>query len=114
MKVCECAGSRCRLSAGDERHGTANGYGNLYCRCEPCRAARSVYQYEQVQKRHQKPVPAHVHGTTNGYGYYGCRCAACTEEWSAVSADRDRRRRRGETDCALGIVAKPKLRREAS
>ena len=35
---------RRRISPGDKdsRHGTANGYGNHYCRCEACTAAWKV------------------------------------------------------------------------
>lgn len=31
------------LSASDPRHGTANGYNNLRCRCERCRKAWAAY-----------------------------------------------------------------------
>lgn len=32
------------LTADDPRHGTNNGYGNLKCRCQPCRDAHAEYQ----------------------------------------------------------------------
>lgn len=31
------------LSPDDPRHGTQNGYGNLKCRCEPCKKANTNY-----------------------------------------------------------------------
>jgi hypothetical protein len=34
---------RSGLPAGDERHGTANGYLNYGCRCEACKGAGAVY-----------------------------------------------------------------------
>jgi hypothetical protein len=32
------------MDAKDPRHGTANGYTNLGCRCDPCRTARRLYR----------------------------------------------------------------------
>lgn len=37
-----CDGPRCRLLAGDHRHGTPGAYSNFWCRCAPCRAASSA------------------------------------------------------------------------
>lgn len=38
------------LEADDPRHGTTNGYGNLGCRCQPCRDAWSVWHLEYMQR----------------------------------------------------------------
>jgi hypothetical protein len=39
------------LSADDPRHGSINGYGNLGCRCQPCRDANAAYHLAYIQKR---------------------------------------------------------------
>jgi hypothetical protein len=36
--------SRIHPGDGDPRHGTVNGYTNLACRCDDCRAAQRRYQ----------------------------------------------------------------------
>ncbi len=33
------------LAPDDPRHGSANGYGNLGCRCKPCCAANTAHHY---------------------------------------------------------------------
>jgi hypothetical protein len=38
-----CGGRPVTLAPDDPRHGTPNGYGNLRCRCEPCRTAWRDY-----------------------------------------------------------------------
>jgi hypothetical protein len=35
------------LAPDDPRHGTVNGYGNLGCRCQPCRDAHAAYRRER-------------------------------------------------------------------
>lgn len=42
-QACPCEGDQCLMDADDHRHGTENGYGNLRCRCEACRAAHATY-----------------------------------------------------------------------
>ena len=37
--------------ASDPRHGTANGYKNLRCRCEPCTTANASLQREYRERR---------------------------------------------------------------
>ena len=39
-----------RLAPDDPRHGTTNGYGNLKCRCRPCRDAWNAKQYEYMER----------------------------------------------------------------
>lgn len=65
---------------GDPRHGTRNGYINLACRCEPCKAAGREANAEQKRKRLARVAadPSTVpHGTLNGYTNYLCRCEPC-------------------------------------
>lgn len=90
-ELCPCHGERCRLTADDPRHGTKNGYMNLYCRCKPCTKANTVSSYADRKRRYERPTPDHVHGTENGYGNYGCRCRACTDVWSAAVKARKHR-----------------------
>ncbi len=58
MSGCGCGGVKCRLTAGDERHGTASGYSYAACRCDDCKAyrrqkdaARYARTAEQVKAR---------------------------------------------------------------
>lgn len=37
----------------DHRHGTINGYNNLGCRCERCRAARTAYPRNRLAETHK-------------------------------------------------------------
>lgn len=107
---CDCKGPRCQLSPDDKRHGTPNGYNNQHCRCEPCRAANTVYMAERKALRIARGVPDHVHGTSGGYGNWDCRCDDCTAAWTKETRDRNGRRRRGDTACARGEMAYPKRR----
>lgn len=38
----------------DPRHGTLNGYNNLRCRCDRCRAANAASQREYMQRRRNR------------------------------------------------------------
>lgn len=38
------------LTPADPRHGTINGYNNLYCRCQPCRDANNARQYDYMER----------------------------------------------------------------
>lgn len=110
MNVCLCIGIKCFMLADDARHGTANGYGNLGCRCEPCRAAHAESLYARKSARKSAPTPEHVHGSANGYGNYGCRCGPCSDAWAEDGNDRARRRRRGLTDVQQGLRPGPQWR----
>lgn len=66
---------------GDPRHGTVNGYRNLGCTGECCKAAAKG-------QKQGLPDDDPRHGTTNGYGNYGCRCTPCTKAWSDDQAAR--------------------------
>jgi hypothetical protein len=87
------------LAPDDPRHGTLNGYANLGCRCDQCRAANTDYcrAYQHRAGRH-KPYAewlasvegCHVpHGTETRYTQGGCRCEDCKR---AASTARNRRR----------------------
>lgn len=102
------------LAKSDPRHGTANGYTNLGCRCERCRRAATEYHwrngtagYEKdtcecgglkrpQSKRcmgcHRRAVMAGC-GTVTGYGN-GCRCDLCRE--ASARARREYRARLAE------------------
>jgi hypothetical protein len=86
---------------GDPRHGTRNGYVNLGCRCDLCRAASSVSSLEYKHRTGRAvPMEQHLaavraeaeardnHGTESRYNL-GCRCRACRNGAAAA-----RRRRR--------------------
>jgi hypothetical protein len=65
---------------GDPRHGTANGYGNLGCRCPRCQEAHAAYHLVQQHERRGSLAPEDKrHGTYNGYRNYGCRCPECKD-----------------------------------
>jgi hypothetical protein len=44
------------LEPDDLRHGTKNGYGNLGCRCEPCREANTIDMREARKRWRQIDV----------------------------------------------------------
>lgn len=83
---CVCG---CKLTADDPRHGTANGYGNLKCRCQPCRDAHAEKCLERRKERVKRGLApdAIQHGTPNGYGNWGCRCTRCKKAWAQRSAE---------------------------
>lgn len=108
---CPCHGQFCRLCVHDPRHGTYNGYNNLWCRCDFCAGANAEYHYARVQERKARPTPTHVHGTPNGYHAWGCRCDPCRLANNADSLQQRHRREAGLTDVALGLMSKPRRRR---
>lgn len=71
------------MTADDVRHGTVNGYGNLRCRCGPCRDAwrarcsEAGYLQRYRSKIRSRETPTRYHGTHTGYTNYGCRCEMC-------------------------------------
>lgn len=83
--MCDCYQDGCQLPADDPRHGTYNGYVNLWCRCDDCRrAARDMGRKFKAQRASQ-PKPDRIHGTAGGYGNWGCRCVACTDAWAEAA-----------------------------
>jgi hypothetical protein len=75
----------------DPRHGTTNGYGNLGCRCERCRAANTM-AHRELLARYRAEGGRGEHGTIYRYAT-GCRCRACLDASAADSSERKRRRR---------------------
>ena len=74
--------TRARIQAGDgdTRHGTTNGYSNLRCRCEACRAAWTRYVLARRETR-KTLLPYRfdrlAHGSVWTYTNHGCRCRPC-------------------------------------
>lgn len=79
--MCDCS-TACQLPDGDQRHGTYNGYVNLSCRCDQCRAAATAMARKLKAQRVAGPKPDRIHGTAGGYGNWGCRCTACRDAWA--------------------------------
>lgn len=86
----------------DPRHGTTNGYGNLGCRCDPCKSAWSAEQKKQRRRRSEVPFEAKPHGTVTGYANWQCRCDACL---IAMGYDPDRRKLWAERRAAIAELA---------
>jgi hypothetical protein len=95
----------------DPRHGTANGYTNLDCRCRRCRTAHAEnykrlahargqhmpwdqYLLERTAESKRKPC-----GTESKYTA-GCRCDACT--YASAEARRRRRARIAANEVSAG------------
>lgn len=68
----------------DPRHGTANGYSNLGCRCDKCRAAGTSRLQAQRAARARRGLPEGDlrHGKPTTYTNWGCRCQACKKAWA--------------------------------
>ncbi len=76
------------LPPGDARHGTANGYHNLRCRCDACRKAWATHIAKRKAERPPLPPGDARHGTVNGYLNLKCRCDACRKAWATCIAKR--------------------------
>lgn len=79
---------------GDPRHGT-NGYTNLGCRCEVCRAANTANNLrtrEDRKRRLEQDPSIRPHGVETTYLNYGCRCVPCTDAKRAADARRAKER----------------------
>lgn len=81
------------MTPDDPRHGTANGYGNLKCRCDACREAWRQYEPSRAaQERYRRRLgmqPAkrgRTHGIRATY-VHGCRCDECREADRRYRAD---------------------------
>lgn len=81
------------MDADDPRHGTDNGYNNLRCSCDRCRAAHAQVCARYKRLRIARGCPEKLHGTAGGYGNYGCRCTPCTDAWARDILDRYHRRK---------------------
>lgn len=89
------AARRFRLNWKDPRHGTSNGYRNLGCRCEACKAANTEDQRRLREERRARAedIP---HGTMSGYSNWGCRCEECSEVRREYTDTYKYRRRYGQ------------------
>ena len=84
------------LDPSDPRHGSANGYNNLKCRCDRCKDAWAVYVAKQRltrSGRSRKGQASPTHGREATYSNWLCRCAQCKEAHRVASARRARRLR---------------------
>jgi hypothetical protein len=63
------------VNPDDPRHGTTNGYTNLRCRCDPCRAAHAANVRRQRAQRALQEPPQH--GLDSTYLNWRCRCPDC-------------------------------------
>jgi hypothetical protein len=74
---------------GDTRHGTVNGYTNLDCHCQPCKAAWAAKMKDRrLQRRAQGLAPDDPrHGKYSTYSNWMCRCDACFRAWMERSRD---------------------------
>ena len=66
------------MDAHDPRHGTANGYSNLGCRCVPCTQAWNVYKLPYVNAWRARNIAAGktAHGKDRATSYYDARAIA--------------------------------------
>ena len=81
------------LDDDDPRHGSVNGYNNLKCRCDECRAANAAYRLDWLRRRGHNPIDDDDprHGTIGGYTNYSCRCDKCRAANNAQQANYMRR-----------------------
>ncbi|BBY59167.1 hypothetical protein [Mycolicibacterium sarraceniae] len=80
------------LPPGDPRHGTSNGYGNHFCRCDLCREANRISHAAYMKRIRDEGRLVGKHGTDLAYDS-GCRCDECSEAHNAKSREYKRRRR---------------------
>lgn len=80
------------LPDDDPRHGTANGYGNLKCRCDRCREANRLAHSAYMERIRVEGRVLGRHGTALSYDS-GCRCQSCKAAHNKKSRDYKRRQR---------------------
>lgn len=80
------------LPDDDPRHGTPNGYANLGCRCDLCRAANTDYAREYMRRVRSEHRLLGSHPSALAYNC-GCRCDPCREAHNERSRESKRRRR---------------------
>lgn len=78
------------LAHDDSRHGTVNGYGNLGCRCDACRAAHAAAHSEYIRRKRAEGRVVGSHGSSVAYDT-GCRCDVCRQAHNARSVVKKRR-----------------------
>lgn len=84
------------MTAKDPRHGTANGYTNLGCRCEACRKAGAEANRQQKRKRLKVTAaglmpPSVIHGE-NAYTNWVAAAARVLMRGAAAATARNRAR----------------------
>jgi hypothetical protein len=84
--------NRSKLAPDDPRHGTANGYANLNCRCDRCKEANRITHAAYMQRVRADGRIVGKHGTDLAYDS-GCRCDECREHHNKKSREYKRRRR---------------------
>lgn len=80
------------LAPDDPRHGTSNGYGNLGCRCEECRAAHAANHAAYIKRQRAAGRVVGRHGSSVAYDT-GCRCDMCRLAHNARSVEKKQRAR---------------------
>lgn len=85
------------LADDDQRHGTVNGYGNLGCRCERCRAAHAAAHAAYIKRQREAGRVIGNHGSSVAYDT-GCRCDVCRSAHNARSVETKRRIRARRAD----------------
>ena len=80
------------MEVNDPRHGSVNGYGNMKCRCVPCRSAWAASIQQRKLARPALEVNDPRHGTTNGYSNWSCRCQACRTAHTTYEIARRKRK----------------------
>lgn len=86
------ARERVPLADDDPRHGTANGYGNLGCRCAACRAAHAANHRAYIKRQREAGRIIGSHGSSVAYDT-GCRCDKCRAAKNLLSVQSKRRLR---------------------
>ena len=79
-----------QLTDDDPRHGTSNGYGNLGCRCDRCKAAHAAAHAKYMKARRDAGQVIGSHGSSVAYDT-GCRCDKCRLAHNARSVEKKRR-----------------------
>ncbi|MDP7727619.1 hypothetical protein [Mycobacterium sp. TY813] len=85
------------LADDDPRHGTTNGYGNLGCRCDLCRAANTRNRRAYLARVRAEGRILGEHGSEVAYDS-GCRCTECRERHNERWRTRERARRAAQSD----------------
>jgi hypothetical protein len=71
------------MNVDDPRHGTANGYHNLGCRCAACRAAWvESCRAARLRRRSKLTAADPRHGRYTTYINHMCRCPLCRTAWA--------------------------------
>ena len=102
---------RLAMRPDDPRHGTANGYSNLGCRCSECCAAQTAYAKERGIGGYMT-IPCPKCGT--GMWYYAKMCRGCRDRLREAPHGSEGRYSRGCRcdDCRRAATTARRLRRQ--